>query len=151
MTLVRLADVDAAFAAAGDDPTKLAQLVRTLDATIRDIGLCKDDAEHRLAGKLPTGNTELPGVGAVSTRPDSRRSWDDEGVAEALVNQVAGEFPDQPQAATIARRAVAAVLRCGRVDWKVGELRNVGVDPNMLSETAFGRRRVRFLSNRPLR
>lgn len=148
-SLVELPAVDLALDEAGDDPTRLARLVQSLDAAILDLKLVRDEVEQRLVGCLPARRAELSGVGMLEVKTDTSRAWDDQGVSDALVAKVVGTAGSTDPAVTRAVRLTVATLhRCARLEWRSTALKELGIDPEEHSERTFGRKRVLFPSRK---
>lgn len=120
----------------------------------RDARRALTDLEHlvedTLASKLTDKRTELDGMVLEMRGGNVRKKWDSERLLSEVLRR--GIDPDGtgvlPEPAELLERARSVVARCVPVTpslgWRVGALRDLGLDPDEWCETTPGRKSVQI-------
>lgn len=128
---------------AGLDPEELAELLVQLRDVIAAAQHAKRQAEAAfLSGLDPRARSyEHPVLGEFLIRKaKSRKEWDTPRVAWLVAKHgVEARRPDPDGAVEPPEHAaVAALLECARLEWRVTALRGIGIDPDAYCEVTEG-------------
>lgn len=140
--IMRADETRAALEAAGDWQALAGGLdqVRTLK---RDLSLLESTIARSVAATMPDRKAEVDGLGVVERQRSLTRRWPEpERVLDAVVRSAldpdgTGEIPTDP--VEVMAKIVGAVLACApmtpSMNWRLGELRRRGIDPDAYAET----------------
>lgn len=128
----------------------LTYLRGVLRVLISDLRTVERKVEDLQAAAMPGYQADVEGVGRIkrhSGKGWARDRWAHDRLVARLgrhaVVTADGEVEQlDPVAAAI--RGAAAVLECARVEWKLGALRDRGIDPEDYGERTEGRRTVQM-------
>ena len=139
--VAQLDDQRAALAQAGDYET-LTYGLAALTPLLRDLKDLERALKSDIAASMPDKRIEVDGVGVVERRSGStRKSWQSEDLLRELVQACStvdanGEMHTDPEALLAVLKA--AVPFTASLGWRVGALRDLGLDPDEWSETVKG-------------
>lgn len=126
--LEQLAD-DATVAETDGDRERMLRTWHELGEVVRELHVMRSVLETAAVDLFAfKEELVLDGIGTVTvTRKGNRTTWDSAATARAVVDRAleTGECGHP-------RDVAAEILRCGRVDWRVTELRARGLDPDEL-------------------
>lgn len=136
-----------AILAMSDDAKHLAEtgeweaLIRGLEPlqkVLGDLRILERDVKNYIADTMPEPRVTVEGVGTVERKAQiTRRNWQSEDllrllVRRALVDETTGEIPSSPMEAV--SRVLDEIQSCvpftGSTAWRVGALRDRGLDPD---------------------
>lgn len=134
------------------DLTELATLLHHLRNDIRHLQILARDIEAEVVDLMPGKTAELDGLPVIEVRGGSiRKKWQSEDLVPVLIRKAldpdgTGELPTSP---IDAAHAVADVLTaCApftpSMGWRVGALRDRGLDPDEWCESTPGRKTIQF-------
>lgn len=127
-------DPEAQLAITGEDVEELAHLHVSLTRSAQRLSTIKAAVEAALVEVMPDKTVELPGLPVLERRQGSvRKAWQYEDVISALARQAEGDLS----------ALLDSLLACAPItpsmQWRVGELRARGLDPDEFCSSTPGR------------
>lgn len=109
-----------------------------LQQVLGDLRLIEQQAKRGIADTMPERKVTVEGVGTVERKAKiTRKGWDSDEllrkiIAGAILDEETGELPESPMvAADLILQELRAVLPItGSLGWRVGALRDRGIDPD---------------------
>jgi hypothetical protein len=117
---------------------------RDLVRVVRDLA---GRLEQGVARAMPDKKVTIDGLGTLERNVDvSRKNWDHDMVASKLVTQAlerwmqeTGEVINVEQAQAV----LVAIMTACRPEWRMGGLKDYGIDPDDYCEKTYGQPRIR--------
>jgi len=137
---VAIADMvaDARSLAESEDWESLIRGLEPLQQILSDLRILENDVKNYIAETMPERRVSVEGVGTVERKAKiTRRNWDSDEllrkiVMGALLDPDTGEIPSSPLEAV--DRVMGEVKACvpftGSTGWRVGALKDRGIDPD---------------------
>lgn len=149
---IAAADAEREAMATRGDYAGLARGLAQVRALKRDLGLLESTVVASLADVMPSRQVEVDGLGVVERARSIVRRWPDPAAVLAAVVRSAvdpdgtGEVPTDPVA--VIGAITDAVLACAPLTpstgWRLGALRERGIDPDAYAEERTSRWSVRL-------
>ena len=129
---------DAKALAEAGDWESLIRGLEPLQQVLSDLRLLEHDVKKYIADTMPERLVSVEGVGTVERKAKiTRRNWDSEEllrkiVMGALIDPDTGEIPSSPVEAVdkVMGEVRACVPFTGSTGWRVGALKERGIDPD---------------------
>lgn len=133
-----------------ENPTELAQVYHDVNMILDAARTLQAHVAATLAERMKDKRLEVPGLGVFERRTSvSRKSWDHprllavvakEALDKRVVDEQTGELQEAPDEAIVRVIHKAAAINY----WRVGELRQMGLDPDTYCDTEYGAPGIKF-------
>lgn len=138
-------DLNEALVDFDDDWQHAVLMLHSLRLARQTLQVCEAAIEKAITSSAPREPQEIPGVGTMQVRKGStRKAWDHDGLAKAVISTrlaATGEVPDPFEVRDWITEAASFSY------WRVGILRELGIDASDYCESTPGRATVQITTN----